>query len=321
MPQEESKSVGNSELAILRQTGLTLLPAGDSSALSEIISRSLVHIETIKTLEILRHSLEHEWSVGRVAGDEHEFEITSGVKIVMCWIQQGEFWMGSPEEEEGRHDDEAQHVVRITRGFWLAKTQTTQAQWQAVMGANPSYFKSEDRPVEQVSWDDICGNEHGTAGFLGKLNTRTLTGGLFYLPTEAEWEYACRAGTTGSYAGDLDEMAWHAENSSCQTHSVGQKKPNAWGLYDMHGNVFEWCSDRYGDYELNALTDPRGCARGATRVYRGGGWRDGWRGEQQYCRASSRNNYSPCTSSKLIGFRVARRQQCEISLGEEFLKY
>jgi len=298
MPPEPPKPPEKSELIIRSGSGLALRPAGDSSALSEIISRSLVHIQTSKTLAVSE----------RRPGEECEFEIAPGVKMVMCWIPPGEFLMGSPEEEEGRSDDETQHRVRISQGFWLAKTATTQAQWQAVMGANPSYFKSEDRPVEQVSWDDICGNEHGTAGFLGELNTRTPKGGQFYLPTEAEWEYACRAGTTGSCTGDLDEMAWHAENSSCQTHSVGRTKPNAWGLYDMHRNVFEWCSDRYGDYELNALTDPKGCGRGATRVYRGGGWRDGWRGEQQYCRASSRNNYSPCTSSKLIGFRVARRQ-------------
>jgi len=302
MPQEESKSVENSELAILRQTGLTLLPVGDSSALSEIISRCLVYIETSKTLEILRNSLEHELSVGRVAGDEHEFEITSGVKIVMCWIPPGEFLMGSPEDEEDRRDHETQHLVKITQGFWLAKTPTTQAQWQAVMGHNPRHFNGEDLPVEFVSWVDICGNESGTGGFLGELNKRLPSGGRFHLPTEAQWEYACRAGTTDPYYGDLNEIAWYLENSDDNTQPVGQKKPNEWGLHDMLGNVWEWCSDWDGDYDLGVVTDPTGPASGLHRVLRGGGWFSNAGG----CRVAGRGRYAPAGRYGLVGFRVAR---------------
>jgi formylglycine-generating enzyme required for sulfatase activity len=307
MTPEDHQAVEKGELILQCDSKLTLLPNAASGALSEIINRSLDHIQTNKTQYSLERACKSEFSVRCVAGDEQEFEIAPGLKIVMCWIPPGEFLMGSPDYEEGRHADEMQHLVKITKGFWLAKTQTTQAQWQAVMRANPSYFKGDDRPVERVSWDAICGNELGYSGFLGELSMHTKKN-EFYLPTEAEWEYACRAGTTGSYAGDLDKLGWHAENSTCQTHSVGQKEPNAWGLHDMHGNVFEWCLDRYNAYELDALTDPQGSVRGATRVYRGGGWRDMWRGEQQYCRAANRNAYSPCTTSDLIGFRLAKKQ-------------
>jgi len=265
--------------------------------MAEMINRSIAHIQTSKALAVPQ----------RRAGDECEFEIAPGVKLVMCWIPPGEFLMGSPEDEEGRPkgrlDSEAQHRVRITQGFWLAKTQTTQAQWQAVMGSNPSCFKGGDLPVEQVSWLDICGDESATGGFLGELNRRSPAGGRFHLPTEAQWEYACRAGTTGAYAGDLDEMGWYWDNRDDQTHPVGLKKPNAWGLHDMHGNVVEWCSDWYGDYDMGEMIDPSGPASGAGRVVRGGdlGYCAG------YCRVAFRGDYGgPTGSINVIGFRIAR---------------
>jgi sulfatase modifying factor 1 len=262
--------------------------------MAEIISRSLAHIQTSKTLAV----------IDRRAGDEWEFEIAPGVKMVMCWIPAGEFLMGSPEDEVDRYDHETQHLVKITQGFWLAKTPTTQAQWQAVMGNNPSEFQGEDLPVECVSWNDICGNESGTGGFLGALNELMPTGGRFHLPTEAQWEYACRAGTTGPYYGDLDEIAWYDDNSDDKTHAVGQKKPNEWGLHDMLGNVWEWCSDWYGDYDLGVVTDPAGPASGSYRVVRGGSWDF----NAVITRCAYRIRSWPSNAYSSIGFRLARGQ-------------
>ncbi len=249
-------------LIVSPSTGLMKLPAGSSPALSEIISRSLLHIQTRAESVV----------PARKAGDECEFEIATGVKIVMCWIPPGEFLMGSPEDEKDRYDKETQHRVKITQGYWLAKTQTTQAQWNAVMGSSPSYFKGEDLPVEHVSWKDICGDEGCSEGFLESANRIRSGDEYFHLPTEAQWEYACRAGTAGADAGDLDEIAWYRENNDGMTHPVGQKKANAWGLHDMIGNVFEWCSDWYGDYDGREATNPVGPARGSYRVVRGCDW-------------------------------------------------
>ena len=260
--------------------------------MSEIINRSLVQIQTSKALAVPQ----------RRAGEECEFEIAPGVKMVMCWIPPGEFLMGSPEDEEGGNDDETLHRVRIAWGFWIAKTQTTQAQWRAVMGGNPSRFKGEKMAVEKVSWIDICGDESATGGYLGKLNERLPTRYCFHLPTEAQWEYACRAGTTEAYAGDLDEMGWYDDNSERQTHPVGQKMPNAWGLHDMHGNVWEWCADWYGKYCVGTVTDPTGPDDGLHRVIRGGS-RDG---DAYDCRAAFRNYYHPGNLGDDLGFRIAR---------------
>ena len=294
MPPETPKPPKETGLIIPPGSGLALLPNEDPPVLSEIINRSLAHIQTRKSLSVTERRAREEW----------EFEIAPGVKMVMCWIPPGEFLMGSPEDEEERDYDETQHRVKITQGFWLAKTPTTQAQWQAVMGNNPSRFQGEDLPVESVSWDDICGNESGTGGFLGELNQLKPTGGGFHLPTEAQWEYACRAGTTGPYAGNLDEMGWYRYNSGERTHPVGQKKANAWGLHDMHGNVWEWCADWYGDYDLNVVTDPTGPADGSYRVLRGGGWGS----PANHARCAARPYGWPNYAGDYFGCRVARGQ-------------
>ena len=144
------------------------------------------------------------------------------------------------------------------------------------------------RPWRQVSWDDC-------QAFCRKL------GAGFRLPTEAEWEYACRAGTKGPYAGNLDDLAWYGENSGKTTHPVGQKKPNAWGLYDMHGNVWEWCSDWYGDYPAGAVTDPTGPGTGSLRVIRGGSWHD----DAGHCRSAHRDGFSPGYPDDRLGLRLA----------------
>jgi formylglycine-generating enzyme required for sulfatase activity len=231
-------------------------------------------------------------------GEERDFDLVKGCKIRMCWIPPGEFWMGSSTGQTGHHKDENQHRVRISKGFWLAQTQTTQAQWQAVMGNNPSHFKGQDLPVETVSWSDIV----SPSGFIEKVNRHSGTPDQFSLPTEAQWEYACRSGKTGAYAGNLDQMAWYEKNSGMKTHPVAGKSANAWGLYDMHGNVWEWCSDWYGAYSDSAATDPKGSISGALRVFRGGGWY----GCAEDCRVAYRGGNGSTFSNNGIGFRVAR---------------
>ena len=234
---------------------------------------------------------------GSRAGEERVFEIAEGVKLTMCWISAGEFVMGNSNDS-----DATPHPVKLTQGFWLSQTEVTQAQWRAVMGNNPSPFVVDDLPVESVSWNDICGNEARTGGFLGKLNQLQANGGRFDLPTEAQWEYACRAGNTGDDEGDLGEKAWYSDNSDSKTHPVGQKQANAWGLHDMQGNVWEWCADWKADYPTSAVIDPTGPASGSGRVRRGGSWNY----DANYCRVAYRNDNNPSYTNSIIGFRVAR---------------
>ena len=215
--------------------------------------------------------------------------LRGGVEMEMVWCLPGTFLMGSPSGEERRHDNEAQHRVTLTKGFWMAKTEVTQKQWASVMGSNPSHWKGDGLPVEQVSW-------HDCQEFCRKAGLR--------LPTEAEWEYACRAGSRGKYAGngELEDMGWCSSNES---HPVGQKKPNAWGLFDMHGNVREWCADWYGEYPNAAVTDPAGPNSGSSRIIRGGGWFDpAWR-----CRSARRVSYPPEHRNSNLGFRPVLRQE------------
>ena len=210
--------------------------------------------------------------------------------IVLVYIPAGQFLMGSPGDEAGRTDEETQHRIKLTQGFYLGKYEVTQGQWEKVMGENPSWSRNagKDAPVECVSWDDC-------QAFCRKLDA------FFRLPTEAEWEYACRAGTKGPYAENLDDMAWYWMNSGKITHPVGQKQPNAWGLYDMHGNVCEWCRDYYGDYPAGAVTDPTGPDTGSNRVYRGGSWSS----DAGYCRSASRDKDHPGRKGDHLGVRLA----------------
>jgi formylglycine-generating enzyme required for sulfatase activity len=224
-------------------------------------------------------------------------DLGGGVELKLCGIPAGTFTMGSPEGETGRGKDETPHEVTLTNSFWLGRTEVTQAQWEAVMGSNPSNFKGDDLPVDYVSWDDA-------ALFCRTLNGKNLlpTGWRWMLPTEAQWEYACRARTTGDYAGELDEMAWRSNNSDKKSHAVGTKKSNAWGLYDMHGNVDEWCADWCGDYPGGAATDPTGPNTGSFRVFRGGSWVD----VGACCRSAKRYAGTPVFRGDFgLGFRVA----------------
>ncbi len=177
------------------------------------------------------------------------------------YIMPGSFIMGSPDDEKGRWDDEGpQHKVTFTKGFWMADTPCTQLLWSQVMGNSPSRFKSPRRPVESVSWDDA-------QEFINALRSRVACLDAA-LPSEARWEYACRAGTAGPRYGELDDIAWWKGNSGGHTHPVGLKEPNPWGLYDMLGNVWEWCADTWSGYEAGGLVDPLGQGR----VRRGGSW-------------------------------------------------
>lgn len=205
-------------------------------------------------------------------------------------------------ESECARNEKPAHAVTITKEFEIGRHEVTQALWQAVTGSNPSTFKGPDRPVEQVSWNDV-------QEFLAVLNG--LGDGYHYrLPTEAEWEYAARAGTTAEYYGDLDAIAWYGPNSGNQTHPVGEKEPNAWGLYDTHGNVWEWCQDWYADDDYEQLgkrpaVDPRGPATGEYRVVRGGSWyKYLW-----FLRVSSRLGVRPASRYPHIGFRCVREKR------------
>ena len=209
----------------------------------------------------------------------------------------GTFIMGSPDSEAGRHSAEGpQHPVTISKAYEVQATEVTQPQWQAVMGSNPSRNRFHSQaPVEQVSWNDV-------QAFIGKLNA--LGDGYHYrLPTEAEWEYAARAGWAGPFAGrGALAMAWYDQNSLYESHPVATKEPNDWGLYDMHGNVIEWAQDYWGYYSSSAVTDPVGPTSGSYRVVRGGGWSSTW-GD---CRSADRYLVSPDARSSQIGFRLLR---------------
>jgi formylglycine-generating enzyme required for sulfatase activity len=230
-------------------------------------------------------------------GDLDTVDLGGGVKMELAWIPAGSFQMGSPDSAWGRDKDEGPvHTVELD-GFWMGKYEVTQEQYEAVMGKNPSYFKGAKNPVEQVSWNNA-------ADFCRKASQETGEG--FRLPTEAEWEYACRAGSTTHFCfGDSDDglgdYAWYAHNSGSQTHPVGEKKPNALGLYDMHGNVSEWCGDWYADkYSAGIAKNPQGPSSGEYRVARGGSWFN----LPQLCRSAIRLRHGPTYRNYNNGFRV-----------------
>ncbi|MBN1506057.1 MAG: SUMF1/EgtB/PvdO family nonheme iron enzyme [Sedimentisphaerales bacterium] len=228
-----------------------------------------------------------------------ELDCGKGVKLPMILVPAGRFLIGSPDDEEGRFQNEGpQHEVTIRRAFYMGTFPVTQAQWRTVMGTEPSHSKGDDMPVESVSWNDAT-------EFCRRLSARE--GQQCELPTEAQWEYACRAGSAGRFAfGDddsiLGQYAWYKDNSAWKPHRVGQKKPNAWGLHDMHGTVWEWCQDWCAEYCQEPVTDPPGPDSGVQRVIRGGGWR----GIARYCRSAVRYGNTPGDHGVNVGFRLAR---------------
>jgi formylglycine-generating enzyme required for sulfatase activity len=238
---------------------------------------------------------------GRVLGDELTLYCGNDVTMPLVPIPAGAFMMGSSETELDRYGWEGPvHQVTLSQPFYMGVYEVTQRQYEAVMGTNPSYFTSSglDAPVERVTWDNA-------KAFCDALSQRT--GRAVMLPTEAQWEYACRAGsmTRFSYGDDpdyslLDNYAWHSGNSDAQTHPVGEKLPNAWGLYDMHHNVIEWCADWYGSYTSEDVVDPLGPATGTSRVWRGSSWYyEGRTGRSAY-----RSGVGPDGACADMGFRV-----------------
>jgi formylglycine-generating enzyme required for sulfatase activity len=237
---------------------------------------------------------------GLVAGQNL---VVADLGMEMIYVEPGSFQMGS---NSGDSAEEPVHAVRIGRAFWMDKYEVTQSQYETITGRNPSSFKGLSLPVEGVSWND------GVA-FCRMLTERERKAGrlplgyVYRLPTEAEWEYAARGGSKGrgfEYAGsgNLDEVAWHSGNSGFKTHPVGGQKPNELGLYDMSGNVWEWCHDSYdaGYYAKSPSSDPTGASSGGLRVLRGGSWNyNPW-----LCRSSTRYGTSPGSTDYNIGFRV-----------------
>ena len=239
--------------------------------------------------------LERQERSARLAGSSWQSPL--GMEFV--WVPAGRFVMGSPESEEGRYDDERQHEVRISRGYWMGRYEVTQGEWKAVMGESPSFFSECGArcPVDSVSWEDV-------QEFISKLNKKESGNRYKYrLPTEAEWEYGARAGTAGVRHGELGSIAWYDGNSGDRTHPVGQKRANAWGLHDTLGNVWEWTADWYGDYPSGLVTDPRGPLTGSDRVGRGGGWNSGARDVRTAHRSAT---HSPGDSCNNDGFRLVR---------------
>ena len=289
-------------LALQDQHGLEL-PQEFFFRYAEVVERLGLYDEAIeaatKYLTLAGRAGEHYRAALRLLNSAEAEKNNPIAEMEFVQVPAGEFLMGSESEEA--FSDMVQPVtrVRISRGFWLGKYEVTQAEWQAVMGSNPSSFDEcgPDCPVEGVSWEDV-------QEFIRRLNA-AVGEERYRLPTEAEWEYAARAGTSGDrYSEDLDAIAWNRDNSGDRTHPVGRKAPNALGLYDMLGNVFEWVGDWYGDYPGGEVTDPQGPASGSKRVRRGGGWIS----YAGFCRASSRRNYSPGDRSFYLGFRLLRTE-------------
>ena len=230
-------------------------------------------------------------------GNTISIPMENGVSIEMVKVEAGTFIMGATSEMQQPSDDEKTvHMVTLTRDYYMCKYEVTQALWQAVMGSNFSYFKGDDLPVEQVSWNEC-------QEFISKLNS--ITGRQFRLPTEAEWEYAARGGKKScgyQYSGssNVADVAWYDGNSGNQTHSVGMKQANELGIYDMSGNVYEWCQDRYGSYVSSFQTNPTGAVSGPFRVARGGSWSD----KARSCRSSYRYICTPDSRDYSLGLRL-----------------
>ena len=232
-----------------------------------------------------------------LSGNALTIPVKNGISIEMVKVEAGSFNMGATPEMENPYDSEIPvHRVTLTNNYYIGKYEVTQALWQAVMGSNPSYFKGDDLPVEKVSWDDC-------QDFISKLNA--MTGKRFRLPSEAEWEYAARGGKKSrgyQYSGSntLGDVAWYYGNSGPKTHAVGTKQPNELGIYDMTGNVWEWCQDWVGSYSSSPQTNPTGAASGSLRVNRGGSWDISAR----FCRSSYRDGDTPGGRYGNLGLRL-----------------
>ena len=250
------------------------------------------------TQNVTNQSLDSQQSTPQthptVSDNTISIPVKDGISIDMVRVEAGTFTMGATAEMNDPYDKEKPtHRVTLTNDYYIGKYEVTQALWQTVMGNNPSKFKGDNLPVEHVSWKDC-------QKFLSKLNR--ITGKMFRLPTEAEWEYAARGGNKSrgyQYSGsnNLSDVAWYDDNSGNKTHAVGTKQPNELGIYDMSGNVLEWCQDRYGKYNSSSQINPTGVNSGSNRVFRGG------RGNARSCRSSFRFGITPRFRNKYLVLR------------------
>jgi formylglycine-generating enzyme len=224
------------------------------------------------------------------------------LNLDMLWCKPGTFMMGSPKDEKDRDENETQHKVTLTKGFYLGKHEVTQAQWEKVMGSKPSHFKGATLPVEKVSWDEVI-NFCEKLTQMEKASGLLLKGYIYTLPTEAQWEYACRAGTTTAYffGDEITPKQANYNGNVFKTTAVGTYPANAWGFHDLHGNVWEWCLDWYGKYPDGSAIDPVGLSDGSERVPRGGSGRSNGRG----MRSANRDRITPGYRSLDLGFRLS----------------
>ena len=268
---------------VLNQMGMSSNPADVSTTVSTV-SVSPVQVPAVPS--------------NTISDDAITIPVKDGICIEMVKVEGGTFMMGATSEMKNPNSNEKPvHQVTLTNDYYMGKYEVTQALWQAVMGSNPSEYKGDNFPVETVSWNDC-------QKFISKLNS--LTGRMFRLPTEAEWEYAARGGKESrgyQYSGssNISDVAWYDENSGSKTHPVGTKQANELGIYDMTGNVWEWCSDWYSSYSSSSQTNPTGSDSGSARVSRGGGWFN----DASYCRLSVRFYYTPDFRLDILGLRLA----------------
>ena len=279
----ESVEKNRTYVLVLNQMGMSSNPADVSTTVSTV-SVSPVQVPAVPS--------------NTISDDAITIPVKDGICIEMVKVEGGTFMMGATSEMKNPNSNEKPvHQVTLTNDYYMGKYEVTQALWQAVMGSNPSEYKGDNLPVETVSWNDC-------QKFISKLNS--LTGRMFRLPTEAEWEYAARGGKESrgyQYSGssNISDVAWYDENSGSKTHPVGTKQANELGIYDMTGNVWEWCSDWYSSYSSSSQTNPTGSDSGSARVARGGGVNR----NASYCRLSVRFYYSPDFRLDILGLRLA----------------
>ena len=295
-PNNTNKKTQNAQSRLAQQRRAAQLQAERER--KEQLEQERAERERIAKAQAERERQEQE-AREQAAKEAERTRILQNLINNMVYVEGGTFKMGATSEQksEAYLDEIPAHKV-ILSSFSIGRYEVTQEEWQAVMGSNPSYFKGSRKPVENVSWDDC-------QEFIRKLNT--MTGKQFRLPTEAEWEFASRGGIKSQgykYSGsnNLNSVAWYDDNSGNTTHDVGQKSPNELGIYDMSGNVWEWCSDWYGNYSSSSQTNPTGDYSGPFRVYRGGSWND----DARLCRVSFRGRSTPGYRSIILGFRLAQ---------------
>ena len=279
---------------VLLMMCVPLQTAADDFIRGDVDLDGNVNIADVTTL--IDYLLTHQWPEEELKPENTTFTVGS-VSFTMVYVEGGTFTMGATAEQAGDYQSNEQPAHNVTlSSYYICSTEVTQELWLEVMGSNPSSFVGVNLPVERVSWDDC-------QEFISRLNA--ITGKNFRLPTEAEWEYAARGGNKSEgykYAGSntIGNVAWYSGNASSKTHPVGTKAPNELGIYDMSGNVYEWCNDWYGSYST-AQTDPQGPSTGYGRVHRGGGWDYG----AKNCRVSWRNYNTPTSFSNHLGLRLA----------------